>query len=104
MRQRVVDGGDGIAAPRRDRHPGPFGDLFRGDLVTQTSHHVRPGADERDAQTLAHLGERSVFSDEAPSDPDRVRFGVDQGSFQCVVVEVCDLPVAGVVGVERRAE
>jgi hypothetical protein len=79
---------DGAVAPRRDGHPGAFGEQLGADLVAERTHRVPGGADEGDAELLASVGEVGVLGDEPPADPG----GVDVGCLECarelVVVEV----------------
>ena len=86
--QRVFEGGDLAAAPRRDRDADLLGDQLRADLVAELAHRLRARPDEGDAELLAQLGERRVLGDEPPADPRGVGPGLHQRPLQDGVVEV----------------
>ena len=95
--QRVGQGGDLAAAPRRDRDADLLGDQLRADLVAELAHRLRARPDEGDTDLLAQLGERRVLGDEPPADPGGVGPGLHQRALQDGVVEVR----AGRGGAER---
>ena len=97
--ERLVDGLDGTAAPRRHRHAGFFGEPLGGDPVANQTHDRRVGPDEDDAEPLAQLGELGLLRDEAPPDPDRIGARLAQGALQRLVVEVAAVERDRLVGV-----
>ncbi|CAA9215716.1 MAG: hypothetical protein AVDCRST_MAG76-392 [uncultured Acidimicrobiales bacterium] len=86
--ERLLDGLDRTVAPGRHRHIGLLGQALGGDLVPKAAHHGRGGAQERDPQPLAALGEVGVLGHEAPARPDGVGPPPQQGTLQELVVEV----------------
>jgi hypothetical protein len=86
--QRVFEGRDLAAAPRRDRHADLFGDQLRADLVAELAHRVGARPDEGDADLLAQFGEGRVLGDEAPADPGGVGLRLDQRLLELGQVEV----------------
>ena len=99
MPERLVDGLDGTAAPRRHRHAGCFGEPIGSDPVAKQTHDRRVGPDEDDAEPLAQFGELGLLRDEAPSDPDRIGARLAQGALQRRVVEVAAVERDCLVGV-----
>ena len=86
---RVGAGVDGAARPRGDGDADLLGEQLGLDLVTEQSHGVRGGADERDAELSAQFREARVLGDEAPADPHRVGLGRDERTLEHAVVQVC---------------
>ena len=86
--QRIGEGGDLAATPRRDRDADLFGDQLCADLVAELAHRVRARSDERDPDLLAQLGERRVLGDESPAHPGGVGAGLHQRLLQHGVIEV----------------
>ena len=97
--ERLVDGPDGTAAPRRHGHAGCFGEPLGSDPVANQTHHRRVGPDEDDAEPLAQFGELGLLRDEAPPDPDRIGTRLAQGALQRLVVEVAAVERDCLIGV-----
>ena len=97
--ERLVDGLDGTAAPRRHRHAGCFGEPLGRDPVASQTHDRCVGPDEDDAEPLAQFGELGLRCDEAPPDPDRIGARLAQGALQRLVVEVAAVERDCLVGV-----
>ncbi len=104
MLVRLLDGLDRTATPCRDRDRRSLGDLLRGDLVAEASHHLGVGADEGDPESLAHVDESGMLGHETPADPHGLGSGVDQGLLEATLVDVAHLAVTVVVDEGGRSD